>query len=176
MKKEFYISGVNDKFRLIFAADGITRTVTAEEMYARYADEDDSIDGYHDMYDKMTCAVYVSDRENFIIFIGSDDESGCNGAMPTVDEMLEFIDSTGSVMNELNSDERVIVHVSQLAGTTTDYLLIFDNLLHADILNMNSVGILGAILDYERWTFAECKDGGRYKYAMIRDGKYSKLF
>lgn len=175
MVKELCIAGANDKFRLVFAADCIVRSMPAEELYYQVASIGDSFDGFKDMYDKVSCAVYIGSRKDFVVFEGSDDENGCEVDMPRIEDMMAFIDGNEDIVQTLNGDASVIIHVSKIAGTTADYTLIRDDELHDEIITMNPAGIVGTLNDYEDHARSRAEDSNSYKYAQIIDGIYQEL-
>lgn len=175
MVKELCIAGANDKFRLVFAADCIVRSMPAEELYYQVASIVDSFDGFKDMYDKVSCAVYIGSRKDFVVFEGSDDENGCESDMPRIEDMMAFIDENEDIMQSLNGDTPVIIHVSRIAGTTADYTLIHDDKLHNEIIAMNPSAIIGVLNDYEDDAHSRTENSNSYKYAQIIDGIYKEL-
>lgn len=175
MDKELYISGVDGKFRLLFTAEGILRSMPAEELYYQVSSIDDSFDGFKDMYNKVSCAVYIGSGKDFVVFEGSDDENGCEVDMPRIEDMAAFIDGNEDIVKALNCDAPVIIHVSKIAGTTADYTLIRDDELHDEIIAMNPAGIIGTLNDYEDHARSRVEGSNSYKYAQIIDGIYQEL-
>lgn len=171
MKKEFCVSGVDDKFRLLFAADGIRRTDTAEEMYDRCAYEDESIDEYCDMYEKEVCAAYKSNNGNIMVFRGFGDPMVRNGEPPTIDSMIDFVVDFDPLADELNEDNKLIIYVTELNGSGTHYDRIYDNRLYNKLLNMDGIGIIYEVMSYERK--ARPRSGHAYDMAIIKDGEYT---
>lgn len=147
----------------------------AEELYYHVASIGDSFDGFKDMYNKVSCAVYIGSRKNFVVFECSNDEDGCESDMPRIEDMMAFIDRNEDIVQALNDDISVIIHVSKIAGTTADYTLIYDDELHNEIATMNPAGIVGTLNDYEYCARSRVGDNNSYKYAQIINGVYQEL-
>lgn len=171
MKKEFCISGVDDKFRLLFGAEGTVRTMSARQVRKMCLRNGYNTNNCHDVYEKEVYAVYKGSRGNFIVFRGFGDPMVCNGAPPTVDSMIEFVIDFDPLVDELNEDSKLIVYVHELNGSGTHYDRIYDNKLYNKLLNMNGLAIISNVVDYERR--ARQKSGESYDMAIIRNGEYS---
>lgn len=171
MKKEFCISGVDDKFRLLFGAEGIVRTMSARQMRKMCIRNWDNPNNCHDVYEKEVYAAYKGNRGNFIVFRGFGDPMVCDGVPPTVDSMIEFVIDFDPLADELNEDSKLIVYVTELNGSGTHYDRIYDNKLYNKLLNLNGLAIISKVVDYERR--ARQRSGQSYDMAIIRNGEYS---
>lgn len=171
MKKEFYISNVKGKFRLLFGAEGMSRDMTAEEMRKLYLRDGLKPTNCYDTYENEVYAVYKGNRGNIIVFHGYGDPIINNGAPPTIDNMIDFVTDFDPLADEINEDKKLIVYVSELNGSGTHYDRIYDKKLYNKLLNMDGMGIISKVMSYER--NARIRSGHSYDMAIIRDGVYT---
>lgn len=168
MLKEFYIPSVDDKFRLLFAAQGLLRDLTAEEL--RRDDPEADCD-FSDTYEKVNYAVYRSNCGKMLVCTSYAYENG-NDELPTIDGMLDF---AKVYADEMRENKHLILHISQLSGTTPDSTLIYDEKFYNKLKKISKDSIVGAIYNYKKAAYKKSRDGGSYKYDMIENGVYSRL-
>lgn len=171
MKKEFKISGVDDKFRLLVGAEGTVRTMSVRQMRKMCIRNGDNPNNCHDVYEKEVYAAYKGNRGNFIVFRGFGDPMVCDGVPPTVDSMIEFVADFDPLADELNEDNKMIVYVTELNGSGTHYDRIYDNKLYNRLLNLDGLGIVSRVSEYVR--NASNRAGQAYDMAIIKNGEYN---
>ena len=151
MLNEVSIPNVNAKYRLIYNED-----ITIKK--------DRSIEYY---------TIYKGDDGNLIVFLGYGCESDF-GPMPDIEEMIMF---AGELADELNENNNLIVYMSQCAGTTIDYDLIYDKKLYSRLMNAEPSSIVKKIKHYISRSIKRTGDRDAiWKYARIIDGEYSNRF
>lgn len=171
--KEFCSPLSETNYRSIFAGNVIERCITKEELELQIITELHSVIPLVDRYMVGNYAVYKGEKSNgekgnIIILNTYNMEDDVDEPPYHTDELIDF------VCNEFDHTSNNIIYVSQLYGTSLDYLIVYDDIFYNKIYSLDDgFEVLGEFRQY--CSKAAKKDKSHYKYTAIVNGEYRKL-
>lgn len=177
MDKELKLSNIKKELTLLFESRGTMMTMTKDEV-RKWLVEDNGEEEIRELeengglsasYEKMRNAVYKCDNNNILILSSyCFDQEG--ETLPDLDDMIPFVDEC--LAKDLQENKKMIIYVSELSGTTLDYVLIFDDSFYDKVSKINFSNIVGEVIEYINNSKTDEK-GHHWKYAKIINGEYS---
>ena len=171
--KEFCSPLSETNYRLIFAGNVIERCATKEEIQSETITDLHSAFPLVDRYMVGNYAVYKGEKNNgekgnIVILNTYNMEDDVDEPPYHTDELIDFVN------NEFNHTSNNIIYVSQLYGTSLDYLIVYDDIFYNKIYSLDDgFEVLGEFRQY----CSKAVDRGisSYKYTAIVNGEYRKL-